>query len=170
MEFNKNNFIVGVCDKYTEELLKKRVEIEGNTIGCIAGDLLLLDDSSLTSKDYITKDGRFLFSMLKGLRDRGCTIVDEVTLLTNVTDEVKEKLESIGGWKQLQSLIDICNVKNFDVFLDDLRKSNICLKLYEKGFNLLNKMTLENGKIQIVNPIIHGTHCFHLIILAMCLL
>ena len=146
MEFNKNNFIVGVCDKYTEELLKKRVEIEGNTIGCIAGDLLLLDDSLLTSKDYITKDGRFLFSMLKGLRDRGCTIVDEVTLLTNATDEVKEKLESIGGWKQLQSLIDICNVKNFDVFLDDLRKSNICLKLYEKGFNLLDKMTLENGK------------------------
>jgi len=146
MDFNKNNFIIGICDKYNEELLKKRVEIEGNTIGCIAGDLLLLDDSMLTSKDYITKDGRFLFSMLKGLRDRGCTIVDEVTLLTNTTDEVRERLEHIGGWKQLQSLIDICNVKNFDVFLDDLRKSNICLKLNDKGFNLLDKMTLDNGK------------------------
>ena len=31
-------------------------------------------------------------------------------------------------------------------------------------------MTMENGKIQIVNLIIHGTHCFHSIILAMCLL
>lgn len=146
MGINKNNFIVGVCDKYNEELLKKRIEIEGNTIGCIAGDLLLLDDSMLTSKDYITKDGRFLFSILKSLRDRGCTIVDEVTLLTNTTDEVKSKLDDIGGWKQVQSLIDICNAKNFDVFLDDLRKSNICLRLHEKGFNLLDKMTLENGK------------------------
>lgn len=146
MGINKNNFIVGVCDKYNEELLKKRIEVEGNTIGCIAGDLLLLDDSMLTSKDYITKDGRFLFSILKSLRDRGCTIVDEVTLLTNTTDEVKSKLDDIGGWKQVQSLIDICNAKNFDVFLDDLRKSNICLRLHEKGFNLLDKMTLENGK------------------------
>lgn len=146
MDFDKKNFIVGVSDKYPQELLTKRVEIEGNTIGCIAGDLLLLDDSMLTSKDYITKDGRFLFSMLKSLRDRGCTVADEVTLLTNTTDSVKEKLEDIGGWKQVQSLIDICNTKNFDVFLDDLRKSNICLRLHEKGFNLLEKVTLDNGK------------------------
>ena len=146
MDFNKKNFIVGASDKYPQELLAKRVEIEGNTVGCIAGDLLLLDDSMLTSKDYITKDGRFLFSMLKSLRDRGCTVADEVTLLTNTTETVKEKLEEIGGWKQVQSLIDICNSKNFDVFLDDLRKSNICLRLHEKGFNLLEKVTLDNGK------------------------
>lgn len=143
---DKNNFIIGVCDKYKEELLEKRVEIEGNTIGCIAGDLLLLDDSMLKPTDYITKDGRFLFSLLKNLRDRGCTVADEVTILTNTSEEVKEKLDAFGGWKQVQSLIDICNVKNFDVFLDDLRKSNICLRLYEKGFNLLDKMTLDNGK------------------------
>lgn len=143
---DKNNFIIGVCDKYKEELLEKRVEIEGNTIGCIAGDLLLLDDSMLKPTDYITKDGRFLFSLLKNLRDRGCTVADEVTILTNTSEEVKEKLDAFGGWKQVQSLIDICNAKNFDVFLDDLRKSNICLRLYEKGFNMLDKMTLENGK------------------------
>lgn len=143
---DKNNFIIGVCDKYKEELLEKRIEIEGNTIGCIAGDLLLLDDSMLKPTDYITKDGRFLFSLLKNLRDRGCTVADEVTILTNTSEEVKEKLDAFGGWKQVQSLIDICNAKNFDVFLDDLRKSNICLRLYEKGFNMLDKMTLENGK------------------------
>lgn len=143
---DKNNFIIGVCDKYKEELLEKRVEIEGNTIGCIAGDLLLLDDSMLKPTDYITKDGRFLFSLLKNLRDRGCTVADEVTILTNTSEDVKEKLDAFGGWKQVQSLIDICNVKNFDVFLDDLRKSNVCLRLYEKGFNLLDKMTLDNGK------------------------
>lgn len=143
---DKNNFIIGVCDKYKEELLEKRVEIEGNTIGCIAGDLLLLDDSMLKPTDYITKDGRFLFSLLKNLRDRGCTVADEVTILTNTSEDVKEKLDAFGGWKQVQSLIDICNAKNFDVFLDDLRKSNVCLRLYEKGFNLLDKMTLDNGK------------------------
>ena len=32
MGLNKKNFIIGICDKYNEELLEKRVEIEGNTI------------------------------------------------------------------------------------------------------------------------------------------
>ena len=146
MGIDKKDFIVGVCDKYDNTLLEKRREIEGNTIGCIAGDLLLIDDSMLKPTDYVTRDGRFLFSMLKNLRDRGCTVADEVTVLTNTSDEVKERLDEFGGWKQVQSLIDICNVKNFDVFLDDLNKSNICLRLSEKGFNLLEPITLENGK------------------------
>lgn len=146
MQINKNDFIIGICEKYPEEFLVKRREIEGNTIGCIAGDLLLLDDSMLKSNDYITRDGRFLFSLLKGLRERGCTVADEVTVLTNTNEEVKERLEEFGGWKSVQSLIDICNVKNFDVFLDDLLKNNIYLHLYDKGFNLLEPITLENGK------------------------
>ena len=146
MEIDKRDFIVGVCDKYDNKLLEKRREIEGNTIGCIAGDLLLIDDSMLKPRDYVTRDGRFLFSMLKSLRDRGCTVADEVTVLTNTNEEVKERLEEFGGWRQVQSLIDICNKKNFDVFLDDLNKSNICLRLSEKGFNLLGPITLENGK------------------------
>ena len=146
MGIDKRDFIVGVCDKYDNALLEKRREIEGNTIGCIASDLLLIDDSMLKPTDYVTRDGRFLFSMLKSLRDRGCTVADEVTVLTNTSDEVKERLEEFGGWKQVQSLIDICNTKNFDVFLDDLNKSNICLRLSEKGFNLLEPITLENGK------------------------
>ena len=69
MEIDKRDFIVGVCDKYDNKLLEKRREIEGNTIGCIAGDLLLIDDSMLKPSDYVTRDGRFLFSMLKSLME-----------------------------------------------------------------------------------------------------
>ena len=142
----KDDFIVGVYDKYRKELLKGRREIEGNTIGCIANDLLLLDDSMLKSTDYITKDGRFLFSLLKGLRDRGCTVADEVTVLTHASESEKEGIESFGGWKKMQDVADSCNIKNFDAYLDSLRKSNICLNLYTKGFNLFDEITLENGK------------------------
>lgn len=146
MEACKSDFIIGVWDKYPEEFLEQRREIEANTIGCIAGDLLLIDDSMLKADDYITKDGRFLFSLLKGLRDRGCTVADEVTVITNTGENVREKLEELGGWEKVQNLIDICSAKNFDVFLDVLLKNNICLRLYDKGFNLLNPITLENGK------------------------
>jgi len=146
LEANKNDFIVGVWDKYPVEFFDKRREIEANTIGCIAKDLLLLDDSMLKVTDYVTKDGRFLFSLLKGLRDKGYTIADEVTVLTNANESVKEKLDEFGGWSGVQSLIDICNVKNFDVFLDVLLKNNIYLRLYDKGFNLLDPVMLDNGK------------------------
>lgn len=142
----QQDFIAGVWEKYDHALLEKRREIEGNTIGCIAGDLLLIDDSMLKATDYITKDGRLLFSVLKSLRDRGCTVADEITVLTNTTDEVKEKFEEFGGWQAVQKVIDTCNDKNFDVFLDNLNKSNVCLKLADKGFNLLEPVTLENGK------------------------
>lgn len=146
MAINKSDFIVGICDKYDEKLLHKRRETEGNVIGCLASDILLIDDSMLKATDFITKDGRFLFTILKSMRDRGCTVADEVTTLTNITDSMKEKLEDIGGWKQVQALIDICNTKNFDVFLDDLNKGNIYLHLSEKGFNLLEPVVLDNGK------------------------
>lgn len=146
MAINKSDFIVGIYDKYDEKLLHKRRETEGNVIGCLASDILLIDDSMLKATDFITKDGRFLFTILKSMRDRGCTVADEVTTLTNITDSMKEKLEDIGGWKQVQALIDICNTKNFDVFLDDLNKGNICLHLSEKGFNLLEPVVLDNGK------------------------
>ena len=53
MGIDKRDFIVGVTDKYQSELLEKRREIEGNTIGCIAGDLLLIDDSMLKPTDYV---------------------------------------------------------------------------------------------------------------------
>lgn len=143
---DKDLFIIGIPDKYPEELLEKRKTIEGNTIGCIANDLLLLDDSMLKDSDYITKDGRFLFSLFKGLRERGCTVADEVTVLTNISDNVRDKLNEFGGWKAVQKLTDAFNVKNFDVFLDELLKNNIYLRLYDKGFNLLEPVPLENGK------------------------
>lgn len=146
MAINKSDFIIGICDKYDEKLLHKRREIEGNVIGCLASDILLIDDSMLKPTDFITKDGRFLFSVLKSMRDRGCTVADEVTTLTNITDSMKEKLEEIGGWRQVQNIVDSCNTKNFDVFLDDLNKANICLRLNDKGFNLLEPVVLDNGK------------------------
>lgn len=143
---SQKDFIAGVWEKYDHALLEKRREIEGNTIGCIADDLLLIDDSMLKSSDYITRDGRLLFSVFKNLRDRGFTVADEVTVLTNTTDEIKKQFDEFGGWKSVQQVIDTCNNKNFDIFLDNLNKSNIYLRLADKGFNLLEPITLENGK------------------------
>ena len=57
-------FLAGVTDKYAQPLLKGRIEIEGNVISCFFKDMLLLDEVKLESKDFITSDGHFYFSLL----------------------------------------------------------------------------------------------------------
>lgn len=144
---NKAQFISGVVDKYDERLLRNRLTDEGNVCGCLLADLTYYDDSGLETTDFVTKHGRMLFSIGKQIRDKGFSILDEITLLSNVNNDVKEKIENeLGGWRQIQNIIDAVSVKNWYSFLDNLNKSNTIMALHNKGFNVLNKMTLDNGK------------------------
>ena len=75
-------FITGIKDKYPQQLLKGRVEVEGNVVSCFFKDMLLLDEVTLEQKDFITRDGLFYFSLLKQLRNKGFYSLDEVTILS----------------------------------------------------------------------------------------
>ena len=143
---DKSLFIPGIVEKYPEELLENRLTTEGNVVGTILGDLTLLDDVVLQPSDFVTKDGRFLFGLCKTLREKHYTLIDEVTVLSNVNEEVKEKIDEIGGWKPIQHLIDVSDIKNWDAVLDNLNKNNVLFKLYSNGFNLFSKVKLDNGK------------------------
>lgn len=144
---DKSQFISGVTDKYDERLLKNRLTTEGNVCGCLLGDLTYYDDAGLESTDFITKHGRMLFSIGKQIRDKGFSTLDEITLISNVDDDVIEKInDELGGWRQIQNVIDAVSIKNWDSFADNLNKSNVILSLHQKGFNVLKEMTLDNGK------------------------
>ena len=82
--------------------------------------MLLLDDLDLKKEDFITNDGRFYFGMLTQLRKKGFYSLDEVTILSNMNDEVIERYEVCGGWESIQHQIDIINDKNFDTYIDIL--------------------------------------------------
>ena len=43
---NISEFITGVKEKYPTQLLKGRIEYEGNVISCLFKDMLLLDDTT----------------------------------------------------------------------------------------------------------------------------
>lgn len=144
---DKSLFISGVVDKYDERLLKNRLTAEGNVCGCLLGDLVYYDDAGLEANDFITKHGRMLFTIGKQIRDKGFSALDEITLISNINDDVKERIDNeLGGWRQIQNVIDAVSIKNWDSFLDNLNKSNVILSLHQKGFNVLNEMTLDNGK------------------------
>lgn len=144
---DKKHFISGVIDKYDERLLEGRLTLEGNVCGCLLSDLTYYDDCGLEQKDFLTVHGRMLFTLGKKIREKGFSIFDEITLLSNVNDNTKTKIEEeLGGWRQIQNVIDAVPMKNWDAFLDALNKSNILISLYQKGFNLFEDVTLDNGK------------------------
>jgi KaiC/GvpD/RAD55 family RecA-like ATPase len=140
-------FLTGVEEKYHPQLLKGRLEIEGNVISCFMKDMLLLDETKLESESFLTLDGLFYFSLLKNLRKKGFYSLDEITILSNSPEDVIERFESCGGWETIQHQIDIINEKNFDTYLDILYRENILIHMHDDGFNLLKEIKINNKKV-----------------------
>ena len=106
--------------------------------------MLLLDDTKFQKEDFITKDGRFYFSMLDLLRKKDY-FLHETTILSNLKPEIIERFEDMGGWETIQHQIDIINTQNFDIYVDIMYRENILLHMHYDGFNLLKTIDI-NGK------------------------
>lgn len=144
---DKTHFISGVFEMYDERLLASRLTEEGNVCGALLKDLTLYDDCGLTQKDFVTKSGRLLFRIGQEIRSKKYNDFDEITFLSATNEELRDKInDEFGGFKAIQNVMDAVSLKNYDSFLDDLNKSNIMLSLYRKNFNVLEEMTLDNGK------------------------
>ena len=112
--------------------------------------MLLLDDLDLKKEDFITNDGRFYFGMLTQLRKKGFYSLDEVTILSNMNDEVIERYEVCGGWESIQHQIDIINDKNFDIYIDILYRENIMLHMVDDGIDLLHAVDINGKKVVLL--------------------
>lgn len=148
MEFDKRLFIAGVVDKYDRRLLENRITKEGNVIACLSKDLTILEDNKLEKTDFITKDGRFYFGLIKSLKTKGFNTLDEVTILSNFNDEIIERFKEMGGIQTLNHMASIVSLNNFDTYLENLIKSNLLNKLYLDGFNLFNEIEIKDKKIK----------------------
>lgn len=142
-----SDFIVGVEERYPSELLKGRLSVEGNVCGAIFKDALLLDDSKLRKESFITKDGRFLFSLAQFLRNKGIKEIDEVSILSNASAEVVERLKSIGGYEAINNISSVISLSNWESYLVKLHKENTIMDLYDDGFNLTKKIDVQGKKI-----------------------
>ena len=144
---DKSVFVAGIADNYDERLLEGRLTAEGNVCGCILKNLELYDESGLESTDFITTHGRLLFAIAKQLREKGFTVCDEISYLSTVADKIKNIVEeTFGGYKQINNVIQTVSINNWDAFLDKLNKMNTLMNLKQKGFNIFDKIVLDNGK------------------------
>lgn len=139
-------FLVGVEERYPKEILTGRVPVEGNVVSCLLKDPTLLDDNkNLDNSFFLTKDGLFYFSLVKFLREKKYNAIDEVTILSNCSEEYINKYKDLGGFDEIQHMTDIVDTKNFDAYLDVLYRENTICRLYKDGFNLFTKQTNSKG-------------------------
>ena len=139
-------FIAGITEKYPKEVLEGRLTVEGNVIGVLYQDPLLIDECDFKSTDFITSDGVFLFSILKKIKSLGFSVVDEVTILTSMPDNIVESFQKIGGYETIKNITDVVNIQNTEVYIDNLYRENIILKLWDDGFNLIKPIIDTNNK------------------------
>lgn len=153
---DRNLFIDGICEKYPEKLIENSASIEGTVCATLLKDILLYDDCGISSEDFITKDGKLLFYVVKSLREKGFSVFDEITYMTNIDQRVINMInDQVGGFRQLQRMIDVVSVNNWDSYEDNLNKRNIYLTLYNKNFNVLSEidMRTKKGEIKRIVPI-----------------
>ena len=142
----KGVWIDGVESRYNDSLLDGRLNAEASTIGLIWKDPLILDETKLTSSDFLSIDGRFYFDVAKQLRSKNVVEFNEVAVISNLESDILENFQIKGGWKAIDNIASIVSEKNKDSILDSLSKCNIILRLYNRGFNLEKEMTI--GKIK----------------------
>ncbi len=132
----------GVEDKYPKELLEGRINAEASVIGVLWQDPLILDEISLSSADFLSKDGRFYFGVEKHLRSKNLNEFDEVAVISNLSEEALEKFNERGGYKAIDNMASVVSLKNKDSILDELYRYNTILRLYDVGFNLTKKIQI----------------------------
>lgn len=148
---NKELFLSGVTEKYPESLLENRIAVEGNVIGCLCQDMLLLDDTRIDKTFFLTKDGLFYYLLIVSLRNKGFVSIDEVTILSNINDAVREEFNERGGWETIYHLMEVINLKNWETFLDVFYRENIIINLHKDGLDLNTIITIKDKPISMLD-------------------
>ena len=143
----KDVWISGVSEKYPASLLEGRLNAEASTIGLIWQDPLILDETKLSVKDFLSADGRFYFEVAKQLRAKGVLDFNEVAVISNLEPNVLDKFTEKGGYREVNNIASIVSERNKDSILDSLSKCNIILRLYNRGFNLEKEMVINGKKV-----------------------
>ncbi len=138
-------------------MLENRLTNEGNVIACIYADPLLLDESQLTARSFLTQDGIFYYSLAQMIRKKGFSSFDEVTILSNISKDVEVGFSERGGWDVIQHMIEIINTKNWETYLDILYRENILINLFNNGFNLTKPIDIKGKLIEPIQLFRHMT-------------
>lgn len=124
-----------------KELLNKREQIECSFIFTFYKDMSLLGDyekNVINGEDIITEDGQYYYNLIQGLAKAGYQVADNLSITTFLEDKknIKKMYDERGGYSTIKEITDLINPDNVDATYDELTKSNMLIRLHEKGFNV----------------------------------
>jgi replicative DNA helicase len=132
-------------DNYPAELVAQRELTEANFIFCLWKNPELYHDYEKEVKadrDLLTEDGRFYYSLGNEMHKLNFKSFDDASIYSYI--EGKETLKNgfarRGGYKTVDEIKKILNEENVETYYDELVKSNMLLKLHDKGFNVLKEL------------------------------
>ena len=131
-------------EKYPKELTVKRDAIECNFIFALYKDPTLLDDykNVVNGTDILTEDGMFYYGLAQQLHKAGYQAFDNISLYSFLEDKktLKSGFEDRGGYRPITEITSLINTDNVGTYYDELIKSNMFLRLYDSGFNVVDNL------------------------------
>lgn len=132
-------------DNYPAELVAQRELTEANFIFCLWKNPELYYDFEKevrADRDLLTDDGRFYYSLGREMHELKFKSFDDASIYSYI--EGKETLKNgfarRGGYKTVDEIKKILNEDNVETYYDELVKSNMLLKLHDKGFNVVKEL------------------------------
>lgn len=119
--------------------------IEANFIFCLWKNPELFNDYEKevrADRDLLTEDGRFYYALGLEMHQLGYRSFDDASIYSYIDDKQVQKngFARRGGYKTVDDIKKILNEDNVDTYYDELIKSNMLLKLHDKGFNVVNEI------------------------------
>ena len=131
-----------------EELLQKRDAIECNFIMSLwkMPDLIPDYRNIENGEDIFTEDGQFYYGIITALYKAGYKTFDNMSVYTFLEDKktLKKGFEKRGGWNTIEEITSLLSEENFNTYYDELIKNNLLIRLYNKGFNIIDKLDKFN--------------------------
>jgi len=128
-------------DEIPKKLTKDRVIIECNFILSLYKDPEKISHYSniINGEDIITKDGIFYYSIIENMTNSGYNEITDMSIYTYMEShpDMKKQYEEYGGYKTIKEIMDIISLDNSDKYYDELIKNNLLIRLYQKGFPVM---------------------------------
>ena len=127
-------------------LLEQRQRLECNFIFCLYKDPFLIPDYQhiRNTEDIITEDGMFYYGLAQGLYNAGYQTFDNMTILSFLDGKktTRQTFEELGGYANMQEILNLINVDNFESYYEELVKNNLLIRLNAAGFPVLDKLDM----------------------------
>lgn len=128
--------------------MEDRILTESLILSCIYQDLTLVVDTNLKVNDFSESKIRFYYQLAIEL-NKNIKTLDELSVMSYVsTNGLKELYENYGGFDSIIRLQKLANIKNFESYVDNLKKYLVIENLKEKrNFDVYSKICYEGDEI-----------------------